>query len=85
MERVLGNDAPSKDQIEVIIKSVDIDESGTIDFGEFLALMSDPRYNCAKDEKRQVFDMFDEDGNGYICAAELKSAFRALGEFLPSH
>lgn len=78
MDRVLGN-AMSKDEIDAIIKSVDADLSGTIEFDEFLTLMSDPKF-CNPDERRQVFDMFDKDGSGHICIVELKDAFRKLGE-----
>ena len=85
MREALGNDAPSRDQVNVIIKTVDVDNSGTIDFGEFMMLMSDPKFNeLAKDERRQAFDMFDKDGNGYISVTELKEAFRGLGEFPPN-
>lgn len=81
---VLGNDTPLEDQIKAIIRAVDVDDSGTIDFGEFLTLMSDPKFQHPyKDERREAFDMFDKDGNGYISLAELKTAFRMLGEFLP--
>jgi len=77
---VLGDDPILDDQVAAIIRSVDADGSGTIDFDEFLALMSDPK--LAKDEHRQVFEMFDKDGSGHISVAELKVAFRDLGEFL---
>ena len=81
MKGVLGADVP-KDEIEAIIRSVDADDSGTIDLDEFLTLMSDPRFNDpTKDEHREVFKMFDKDGNGQISVAELKEAFRNLGEF----
>ena len=83
MKGVLGNATPLEDQVECIIKSIDIDGSGTIEFHEFLAMMSDPKFNdLAKDEHRQAFEMFDTDGNGQISVAELKDAFRTLGESL---
>jgi len=82
MKDVLG---PSimKDDVDAIIRSVDADNSGTIEFDEFLTLMSDPKYNdLAKDEHRQVFEMFDKDGSGHISVPELKDAFRKLGQRL---
>lgn len=82
MRGVLGDATPSKDQIQVIIKAVDADNSGTIDFGEFLTLMSDPKFNLV-DEHRQVFDMFDKDGSGHISVAELRETFKSIGELLP--
>ena len=80
MRGVLGDDPLLKDQVKTIIRSVDADDSGTIDFDEFLTLMSDPRF--AKDEHREAFEMFDKDGSGHISIAELKDAFRGLGKFL---
>jgi len=48
--------------------------------------MSDPRFNDpTKDEHREVFKMFDKDGNGQISVAELKEAFRNLGQKLDDH
>jgi len=82
MKKVLGDGTPSEDQVKAIIEAVDVDGSGTIDFDEFLTLMSDPKFNIVKDEQRQAFDMFDKDGNHHISVAELKEAFRNLGEFL---
>lgn len=83
MRRVLGDDPFLKDQVQSIIESVDADNSGTIDFDEFLCLMSDPKFShLAKDEHRGVFEMFDKDGNGHISVTELKDAFRSLGRFL---
>lgn len=81
MKRVLGDDPFLKDQVQNIIKSVDADNSGTIEFDEFLCLMSDPKFShLAKDEHRHAFEMFDKDGSGHISVAELKHAFRSLGE-----
>jgi len=81
MRRVLGDIPYLEDQVKSIIESVDADGSGTIDFDEFLDLMSDPRFNdLAKDEHRQAFEMFDKDGSGHISVAELKEAFSNLGE-----
>ena len=82
---VWGNGAPSKDQVEAIIKYIDVDDSGTIDFGEFLTLTSDPKSSKpAKGERRQAYNMFVKDGNGDINVAEPKEASRNLGEFLPN-
>jgi Ca2+-binding EF-hand superfamily protein len=81
MKNVLPYTPLLKEQVEAIIRSVDADNSGTIDFDEFLTLMSDPRFSdLAKDEHREVFNMFDKDGSGHISPAELKDAFRSLGQ-----
>ena len=83
MRDVLGDAAPSDDQVKEIIKHIDTDKSGDIDFREFMDMMSDPKFNdLTKNEHRQAFDMFDKDRNGRISVAELKEAFHKLGEFL---
>jgi len=83
MRDVLGSAAPSDDQVKEIIKHIDTDKSGDIDFGEFMGLMSDPKFNdLAKNEHRQAFEMFDKDGNGHISLAELRDAFSKIGGFL---
>jgi len=83
MRNALGDAAPSEDEIEEIIRAVDADNSGTIDFDEFITLMSDPKFNhLAKDEHRDAFKSFDRDGNGLISVAELKATFSGLGQRL---
>ncbi|KAF9653966.1 EF-hand [Thelephora ganbajun] len=45
--------------------------------------MLDPRFNdLGKDEYRQAFEMFDEDGSGSISITELKEVFRSIGQKL---
>ena len=65
---------------------MDVDGDGTVDFIEFLHMMAeqkkemlqinnnnDNNNDCDEDgEMKQAFDMFDKDGNGFICASELK-------------
>lgn len=81
MKGILGDGSPPEEEIQSIIRSVDADGSGTIDFGEFLTLMSDPKFkDPAKDEHREAFEMFDTDGSGHISITELKEAFKGLGE-----
>ena len=81
MREVLGEAAPSEDQVKEIIKHIDTDKSGDIDFGEFMGLMSDPKFNdLAKNEHRQAFEMFDKDGSGHISISELRETFRKIGK-----
>lgn len=80
------------DEIKDMIRNVDVDGSGTVDFNEFLKMMSrstafrrqDSEFNRRheEDEMRQAFRIFDIDDNGYIDARELKMTMCNLGEDL---
>ena len=65
---------PTEAELQDIINEVD-DGNGKIDFNEFLALI-------AREEIREAFCDFDEDGNGFISVEELKHAMTNLGEKL---
>eukprot|EP00918_Siedleckia_nematoides_P105232 GHVU01229822.1.p1 GENE.GHVU01229822.1~~GHVU01229822.1.p1 ORF type:complete len:163 (+),score=34.18 GHVU01229822.1:46-534(+) len=82
----------SADDIREMIKQVDIDGNGTVDFEEFLKMMSrskvrlerceDAHKKTQEEEMRQAFRVFDIDGNGYIDATELRTTMNNLGECL---
>ena len=79
--RSLGQ-SPTESELRNMIKEVDTTGSGTIDFNEFLTLMSN--MNVASDdperELREGFKVFDRDGNGYISCTELRQIMASLGE-----
>lgn len=92
--RALDQD-PSEAELKAIVKGVDVDGNGTIEFNEFLSLM-DRKMNPSSDhngcpmpqnydteiELRQSFKVFDKDGNGYISKSELKQVMTNLGQTL---
>lgn len=60
---------------------MDIDHNGTINFEEFLRLMSMHVNEKDNDEDLlNVFRVFDKDNNGFITPAELKQAMESLDE-----
>ncbi|KAL2443965.1 Calmodulin [Exophiala dermatitidis] len=80
--RSLGQN-PSDSELQDMINEVDIDHSGSIDFDEFLKMMSTTvRAQDFAHETRAAFDVFDKDGSGTISADELRQVMKSLGENL---
>lgn len=55
-----------------ILKGADTDNSGSIDYTEFLAATIDQQTFMRDDYLKTAFDMFDKDGSGKISVDELK-------------
>eukprot|EP01006_Ploeotia_vitrea_P054263 TRINITY_DN67868_c3_g3_i1.p1 TRINITY_DN67868_c3_g3~~TRINITY_DN67868_c3_g3_i1.p1 ORF type:complete len:287 (-),score=53.69 TRINITY_DN67868_c3_g3_i1:150-1010(-) len=80
--RSLGQN-PTDAELQDMCNEIDQDGSGTMDFPEFLTLMS--RKMCdtdSEEEIKEAFRVFDKDGNGFISAAELRHVMTNLGEKL---
>ena len=66
-----------------MVNEVDKDGTGSIDFPEFLTMMSlKINEENAEEELREAFKVFDGDGNGYIDRKELGLMMRFSGETL---
>ncbi|KAJ3091215.1 hypothetical protein HK102_001299 [Quaeritorhiza haematococci] len=81
--RSLGQ-IPTEAEIKEMVKEIDSDGSGTIDFPEFLSLMARKMkdMDSREAETREAFQVFDKDANGFISAAELRHIMTNLGEKL---
>ncbi|KAJ8631971.1 hypothetical protein MRB53_025307 [Persea americana] len=77
---------PSSDQLDALIQKADTNSNGLIEFSEFVALASPElvpeKSPYTEDQLRQLFRLFDRDGNGYITAAELAHSMARLGHAL---
>ncbi|CAG9332140.1 unnamed protein product [Blepharisma stoltei] len=58
--------------VEKIMKEVDTDNNGYIDYSEFLKATLDIKKVFSLDNLKSAFKMFDHDGSGSISAGELK-------------
>ena len=68
----LGHKENSETLIE-LLKGADTDNSGSIDYTEFLAATLDAQIFLRDDYLKTAFDMFDKDGSGKIDKNELIS------------
>lgn len=71
LETVGIKDIPS--DFQEILKGMDLDGSGAIDYTEFLAAALDKRNHLKEDMCWAAFCVFDKDGNGTISQSELKA------------
>merc|ERR1712157_424929 len=72
---------PKKEEIQKMISDVDDDGSGTIEYEEFLKMMTHKILNRdPKDEIHGAFRLFDDDETGKISFKNLKRVAKELGE-----
>ncbi|XP_002138728.1 neo-calmodulin-like [Drosophila pseudoobscura] len=78
--RSLGQ-TPTEAELYDMIEEIDADNNGTIEFVEFLQMMSKNYQVLNKDESvRAAFEVFDRDADGFISAQEMKAVILSLGE-----
>lgn len=77
LERVGANVKDS--EIHGLMQAADIDNSGTIDYGEFVAAMLHLNKVQKEDHLYAAFSYFDKDGSGYITPDELQQVCEKFG------
>ena len=78
--RTLGYD-PNQEELDDIIKTFDVDKSGTIDKEEFISLLT-TKLKEQKDDKDllEIFNMFDKDRDGLISEKDVNYIIDEIGE-----
>mmetsp|Transcript_23404 Transcript_23404/g.41390 ORF Transcript_23404/g.41390 Transcript_23404/m.41390 type:complete len:117 (+) Transcript_23404:355-705(+) len=80
--RALGFE-PKKEEIAKMIQDIDKDNSGEIDFPEFLEMMTAKMgERDSKTEILKAFRLFDDDETGYITIENLRRVAKEIGENL---
>lgn len=73
-EGLMGYEGASS-EVEKIMKQVDVNNSGFIDYSEFLMASAQKEVLLSKSNLDNAFRTFDSDGSGKISAVELKELF----------
>ena len=78
-------EAPTEDELEDMIRAVDLNGDGEIDFDEFIGLMRlrmDERQRDPDEDLRDAFNMFDSDRSGFIDRHEVRALMKKLAQTL---
>ncbi|KAL1416987.1 hypothetical protein MTO96_027205 [Rhipicephalus appendiculatus] len=77
--RAMGDNL-TQTKLEEIIAKADTNGNGTVDFPEFVAMISEPTCTTLPEEViREAFQVFDQGGKGVITAPDLRYVMTALG------
>lgn len=84
---LLGHEV-NDDELEEVMEEFDEDESGEIEFSEFIKLAEEfvepeQDYNEMKRELREIFMMYDKESRGFIPVADFKLILKELEPELP--
>eukprot|EP00543_Licmophora_paradoxa_P006077 CAMPEP_0202442180 /NCGR_PEP_ID=MMETSP1360-20130828/1636_1 /ASSEMBLY_ACC=CAM_ASM_000848 /TAXON_ID=515479 /ORGANISM="Licmophora paradoxa, Strain CCMP2313" /LENGTH=115 /DNA_ID=CAMNT_0049057455 /DNA_START=164 /DNA_END=511 /DNA_ORIENTATION=- len=79
-------EVPTDEELAEMIRALDTDGNGEIDFEEFLAMMkqraTERNEHDPETELRGVFNLFDADGSGYIDRNEVRVLMKKLAQTL---
>jgi len=65
--------AKAVNKVNDILANLDTDKNGYIEYSEFLMALMDKKQMLSKTNLVQAFNAFDQNGDGYIVASEIKS------------
>ncbi len=71
------------EELSAMLREIDHDSSGSIDFPEFLTVMAPlMKGTYTEEEVSEAFKIFDRDGSGFFDVGEVRQVMVALGEKL---
>jgi len=62
----------SDEEVDEMFSKVDVDESGAIDYSEFVVASMNEKNLLSNNKLQSAFKMFDKDGGGSISTDEIK-------------
>jgi calmodulin len=72
---------PTDEEINEMMREVDLNQDGKIDFDEFMILMTKSSPDTQTEEEViNAFRVFDKEGNGLIASSELKHIMMTIGD-----
>ena len=71
---------PTEEDLKDMIRNVDTNSNGAIDFNEFIEMMV-KRGNNVEEDVAHAFKVFDRDGDGLITAEVTVCSFLILSKF----
>jgi calcium-dependent protein kinase len=69
----------SEDDVDALFNQVDADNSGFIDYSEFVVASMNEKNLLTNEKLEAAFKMFDKDGSGLITGDEIKEVMCAQG------
>ena len=70
----------NEDEVDKLFDDVDTDQSGFIDYSEFIVATMSQKKNLSEEKLTAAFKLFDTDGNGTISPTELKQVLSSSGK-----
>lgn len=80
LEQVFGSLKSNAKEYKDIMKSLDRDGNGYIDYNEYITAAIDKAAMLSKDNLKAAFELLDTDNSGVITIDELKGAFDTHGD-----
>lgn len=79
-EKVFGQSI-NQEEIEKMFEAVDIDNSGFIDYSEFVVATMSEKHLFSEKKLKAAFKMFDADDSGFISKDEVRESLLKIHKF----